>query len=446
MRFKTVSAITVGITLFAAFALGGASFGAAAKPGAACTKAGAVNKSTGYPLVCVKSGKKLVWKLQTKPAVTPSPTASPSASPSELQPSPSPTVEPAVNKCKLPVADGRGDVAIAFPRIKDRMRDIGDVRVKVVFVDFSDAPATISTAEALKLVEKSSDIFKSMSYGKMNYIIDPTPKWYRMSLPSTGYYFNTYESQHSYVEEALAVADPTVDFSTSDSFLIFANPDAKHFNNGPAASYQLADAIKVDGKYLNNGATSGNDIYVWKSMWLNHEISHSMGLVDLYARDDAGLRDGYHRYVGQFSYMGFSSLDSQAPSLFAWERWVLGWIDDSQVTCTTQPGTYQLTALNAVGGNKVVVIPTGETTAIAVEYRTALGYDSKIAKEGALVYNLDTSAQSGFGPLLVQSNFNNQDDLWKLKAPLAVGESITDGKFTITMSAASDGVATITVK
>jgi hypothetical protein len=31
----------------------------------------------------------------------------------------------------------------------------------------------------------------------------------------------------------------------------------------------------------------------------------------------------HHRYVGQFSYMGYSSFESNAPSLLAYERWNL---------------------------------------------------------------------------------------------------------------------------
>lgn len=422
----------IAIALLSALVLVGAgqtAFGATAKAGAACTKVGQTTKVGKTTLVCTASGKKKVWKVKA---------------PVVAKPAPIPAPEPVdlTAACKLPVADGRGDVAIAFPRISDRGQTTGVVKSKIIFVDFSDAPASKTTQQAFDMIKRAPEVFSEVSYGRLDYQLDPTYKWYRMSKPATSYNFNTYESQRAYVEEALKLADKDVDFKDAGSFLIFANPDATHFQNGPAVSYFERDGIVLDGTNLHNGATSGNDINVWGAIWLNHEISHSLGLVDVYARDEAGFGyAGFHRYVGYFSYMGFSDFNSQAPGLFAWERWVLDWLTDDQIKCATSPiGQHTITPVETKGGVKALVIPTGKATAIVVESRRAVGLDSKLAKPGALVYKIDTSLQSGFGPLQVQSNFDNTQDIWKTKAPLAKGESLKVGAYTITvLDATADG-------
>ena len=50
-----------------------------------------------------------------------------------------------------------------------------------------------------------------------------------------------------------------------------------------------------------------------------------------------------------------------------------------------------------------MVVPLTETTALVVESRRLLGYDLYLRKEGALVYKIDTSVQSGEGPIVVGS-------------------------------------------
>ncbi|NHZ88308.1 hypothetical protein F2P45_04595 [Massilia sp. CCM 8733] len=50
---------------------------------------------------------------------------------------------------------------------------------------------------------------------------------------------------------------------------------------------------------------------------------------------------------------------------------------------------------------KAVLVPTGASTALMIESRRATGYDTGMAREGALVYLIDTAAGSGNGPIKV---------------------------------------------
>lgn len=409
--------------------------------GAPCKKQGQASISAGLKYTCVKSGKKLMWSkgiavAQPIASPTPSPTPSPSASPATPTPSPSPSVDPLID-CKLPVADGRGDVSIGgWPRISERSKVLGDVTATVIMVDFPDAPATMTPADALARISPAQDVFKEMSYGKMNYNLKPQLKWYRMSKNSSDYVSGgwTFNKHREYITEAAKLADSEVDFSNTDTLIILANPDARGMGmSGPAFAAVRGNGITLDGRYITNGATSAYDLNNWKSIWLNHEISHTMGLVDLYAfttSDRSNRYDGF-RYTGEFSYMGFSSYQSNAPSLLAFERWNLGWIEDSQVECVKSSQFTKLIApVQTSGGTKAVIVPISPTKAVVVESRRALGIDSAINKSGALVYLVDSSIQSGLGPIKVFPSDLVNDPRY-LKAPRAQGESVTVEGITI---------------
>ena len=354
--------------------------------------------------------------------------------------------EPASNTCALRMASDRGDVGLGFPKIADRGASTGAVDTAVIFIDFDDEQATRTPEETFSLIEGASQTFEEVSYGNLAYKMKPFYKWLRMSKPATEYSYEHFDTHQELVIEALKLADSNgYDFSGIDSFVIVTSPDGTRFPNGPAFAGASGDGIELDGQRLNNGATSGSDLTYWGSMWLNHEISHSMSLVDDYSAEGESDAD-WHKYVGQFGYMGYSSLESNAPGLFAFERWQLDWITDSQVKCLPKSGgTVTLQNVETPGGVKLVIIPLSETMAIAVESRRPIGIDSKLAKSGALVYVLDTSKLSGYGPLVVQSNTPQEEDQWLTQAPLSSGESILVEGYEIQVVNASDKSDTIKV-
>ena len=429
---------------------------ASVKAGGSCTKVGATTSTASTKYTCIKSGKKLIWNKGValpQPAEQATPSASPTASASPT-PSPSATIKPTANTttpCKLPIADGRGDVSIGgWPRIADRMRTTGTINVQVVMVDFPDAVAKMTPQAAFAMISGAADTFNEVSYGRMQYNLIPNYKWYRMKSNSTTYapLNKSFLSQRAYIEEALSMADPDVDFSNADSFIILANPDSTGIgSSGPAFSSVFGRGFTLDGKYIANGATSSHDLNNWKSIWLNHEITHTMGLVDLYAATPGGGSDywDWHRYVGQFSYMGFSSFDSNAPGLTAYERWYLGWIDDSQIICSSTEASQLITAVEVAGGVKAIMIPISKTKEIVIESRRPIGLDKGLKKSGALVYLVDSTKQSAMGPVQIYPSDTKNDPLY-LQAPRANGESVSLEGYTITVTASDSSGDTVSVK
>jgi len=329
--------------------------------------------------------------------------------------------------CRLP--GGQYGVSLGFPRIFNRLRSTGDVRIKVLFVDFSDAVATRTTQATLGLFSPGAEQFyDAVSYGRLHLTLDPVHGWLRMSKPTSGYPWNplTFAGQKAFIQEAIQLAGPNLDASNSDSLVVIANPDATALGYGPAFTSNHGDGFAVGSKVFDNGATSGHDLLTWGPGWFNHEFGHAMGLVDLYELGVSNPQN-FH-YTGDFGMMG--NILGDAPEYLGWERWLLGWLDDADVVCAPRGHTTAtLTPVEVAGGTKLVVVPTGATTAVVVESRHALGHDSALTEEGPLVYFIDTSIDSGNGVVKVLPVADS--DLRKLTAPLAVGQSLTFAQVTV---------------
>jgi M6 family metalloprotease-like protein len=341
--------------------------------------------------------------------------------------SPAPAVT-GMTPCKLADASGRPDVAIGFPRIASRAPSTGSVKVSVIFVDFSDAPATRTPQEVFGIISPAAEnYYNAVSYNNLTLSFDPTYRWFRMSKPSSQYGWAslTFDLHKAYIQEAISLADPTVDFSKSDAFLIVSNPDGGSLQNGPAFCSSPGFGVSADGKVFLNGVTSGKDLLSYRGLWFPHEFGHNMGLPDLYAFGIGQL----HRYVGSFSLMG--NILGFAQEYNAWERWLLGWLNDSQVVCQSNTGSSNvtLTPLEVKSaGVKLLVVPIDANTAVLVESRKTVGYD-RLPKDGPVVYFIDTKVTTGSGPLKVLPI--NDTDGSKAQNIMSVGQTITFGSVSI---------------
>ena len=326
-----------------------------------------------------------------------------------------------VESCRLKSALESKSGGIGFPRHTTKLRSTGGVRLLVLFVDFPDSVATKSTESVLKIISPESErLYSEMSYGRVAFELVLVNRWLRMSKESSAYDARRGSSgfnHRNYLEEALRLGIDGLDASTLDGFIVLTNPETKTIEFGPA--FALDDefwGIRTGSKLWMNGASSGFDLNYWGYKWMNHEIGHTMGLPDLYA-----YSDGSHRFVGGWSLMGLIS--GHAPEFFAWERWLLSWLDDNQVICLPNGSiTATLNAVPVVGGQKMIVTPINQYQAVVVEVRRQLGNDFNVREEGPLVYLVDTRLRGGNGVIKVLPI--NDIDVEKKSAPLSVGETL----------------------
>jgi hypothetical protein len=330
--------------------------------------------------------------------------------------------------CKLPNYSPRDDVALGFPRLPYRLNPVGVRRWAILAIDFPDLPATEAPSAILSALSPAAAFYSSVSYGRLTAELAlGVPRVVRMPLPSTAYSFSTFDSHRNYLRNATDAAcaagwDPAGGWDSVVAMAAVATPGLAF---GPAFCAVPGEGYNPCGgaSELLNSATSGNDFKGWGFKWFNHENSHTMGLVDLYAFSGAGE----FRFTGQWGIMG--DISGAAPEMFGWERWLLGWLVDAEVACLgAGNATVALAPLSGGGGAgapRLLVVPTPSalrTTAVAVEFRTPQHYDAAIPKAGLLVYAMDTSFATGEGPLRVLNA--EEGDNAKLQAPLAVGEAL----------------------
>lgn len=331
-----------------------------------------------------------------------------------------------ISSCKPPSTGG--GTSLGFPRISHRLKASGDVRLTVLFVDFPDLVSDRTTASMLSLISPESEsYFRAVSYGAMNLIYQPHNTWLRMSKSASAYGWNalTYDLHRAYIQEAINLAGSGVDYSKTDGIVVLSPPIASSpLTNGPALVAGAGAGVSAGGRVFANAITSGRDVLGWGPYWANHELGHNLGLQDLYANTTPG-----HRYVGSFSLMGLIS--GPAREFFAWERWTLGWVGDSQVACFGS-GTHQATLvpIERAGGTKLVAVPITSTATVVAESRRVEGYDTSSVTPGILVYVVDTARPLQTGPIRVLPL--NDNDERKLSAALTVGQSLSYEGVTVT--------------
>jgi M6 family metalloprotease-like protein len=227
----------------------------------------------------------------------------------------------------------------------------------------------------------------------------------------------------------VALADPEVDFTGIDEVVVLATPNANVIAYGPTWTGGSFDdgSITPDGQYITNGVTSGVDILYWGYLWLPHEMGHSLSFVDVYDYD------GRPGYSGEFSLM--NDIAGHAPEYLAWERWHAGWLDDDQILCVASDTTATIGPIEVSGGPKAAVVKVGPNRVVVIESRRAVGYDHALQREGAVVYVVDTSIESGYGPIQVAND----------RLALLPGESVTVDGVTVTVSGATAAGDTIII-
>ncbi|MFC7306220.1 M6 family metalloprotease domain-containing protein [Streptomyces monticola] len=292
-------------------------------------------------------------------------------------------------------------------------RSTGPVRALNLMIDFSDAPGEGRATDRLgEFFPQTQEWFRTASYGRMDYQPHaPVKDWLRMPRPFSSYGIERGApfdpGYRELVQDIVEKADPEVDFSTYDLVNILITPNA-----GPSAldtvlsvtfagnhEAPVADGVPVsNASFVYSRQDDGSGSYRETGFRvLPHENGHVFGLPDLYTSDGGGA-------VGHWDIM---SEDWGANNdLLGWHKWKLGWLDDDQISCASDPGTtdHLLGPLATPGGTKLAFIPLDEQTGYAVEVRTRGGNDDAVCKPGVLIYRVDADVDTGHGPVTVSDS------------------------------------------
>jgi M6 family metalloprotease-like protein len=369
----------------------------------------------------------------TDGSVTPTPPPSPTPTPT-VPPTPDIAGRLPIENCKLASGDF-GKRTSSFP-ISDynQSNTAGKIRIALIFVDFPDAVANADAESYFnKISTKVSAVYREMSYGQLTVEFVRVPGWIRMSKESLKYNVmqnaKSYESSVRYVNEALTIADRSVDMTGVTSVAVFAVESAP----GVAGDYKWGldePLITGEGSKITSLIVTGGQWWLtnWEPLVVAHEFGHVLGLQDLYSKNE----DDRSPFVGDFDLMSNASEDSAAPSLLGWDRWRLGWISDASVVCVkpTAENRITLSPLQTGKGTLLAVVPLSATRALVMESRHPIGIDSKLATSGVLVYIVDTSIDTTEGPMRVQLAPNATLD----DALLEVGEYLKAAGWTVSVT------------
>lgn len=393
----------------------------------------------------------------------------------------------------------------------------------MVFLSFPDSTPNTTPAELTgDYFPATSRFFERASYGRFTVRPHPQRTWIQMPHASTSYAIQrdwNATDRAAYLRDALAVADPRVDFSRYDVVYFVADPDAPGVDSDATKVVNLDTPLRADGKAIRRVVTVFEK-HPPDRLVLAHETGHVFDLPDLYHRPSDGKGD-WDTYVGDWDLMG--SQFGLAPDLFGWHKWRLGWLEPHQVACVLGSGTTRLTlepleagpvdpavgsagasargaggsgvlvarsaapsgpgaalqgprvsarradasvlgpwassrgpqpsardsggsgaSSGAVGvaappgsqtfgagrGTKLVVVPTGPDSAVALEARGSAGNDGSTCEQGVLGYRVRSETESGSGPIQVLDAHPHTESCWEdsvypplADAPVSLGES-----------------------
>ena len=276
----------------------------------------------------------------------------------------------------------------------------------MLFVEFPDLPARESSRALYRqLVLRARRWFAEVSYGRLRLDVTAVERWFRMprDLPSYGLADGISWREHrAYLADAIAAADEAVDFSRYQVVYVVA-PKGTAVERSPAFQANRGSGIQADGIDVRHGATFFEDTKFDPRHAANvliHETGHVLGLPDLY---DVPHPTFWRllRFAGGWDMM---SWNGPGAHFLAWQKWKLGWLDPAQLTCLDWPGslTATVTPLERRGGLKAIVVPTSPSSAYVVEARRRIGQDAWLCREGVLVYAVDATVPTGYGPVRIR--------------------------------------------
>ncbi len=287
---------------------------------------------------------------------------------------------------------------------------------------------------------------KYSSDGESNVEIRYPDQYIEFSNKVTSYDIS-HENRHDspghsrFVKDLVAAVDSKINFSGANLIIVVVPPGT------PLANFQqgsLKDFVTQEGTIRHGSSMYPFTLTDLQSVkfsnflspfWWIHELYHSgVGFDDHYGDTKRDINTEYG--LGHWTLM-----TPWGGDLSVLEKWVLGFITDSQVHCinTSQPTTRWIVPSSVKSKEKkAIVIPISQTKGIVIESVRAAGLYYKISKdsEGVLAYVADLEIQThGLGlKLILPTNRNpDQPPFFLSQAPLRQGESVYSNGFKITV-------------
>ena len=397
---------------------------AAPKAGSKCTKAGQTSTSAGIKYTCVKSGKKLLWDKgvalkKSEPA--PAPSAETKVEVKNLLSSDT-RITPNSGLTSLEICktvDKTPDYAWGgkifhrngFPRPEISVAGKKTAKILVVPIIFKDLPFREEKIQRGQIFSSDVDLlnetiplikesFKVLSVQRFEVEIDVLPKsqWlvFDRDNPFSGVWgvdnFTT-------LMEMIEKEKPDFNFNGYDTFAFISG-------NGLPGQMGLGSAQATFQRVKNSQSGFMNATLMLggitnTTLWV-HEFGHSLfSFEDLYLFSQAS--SGAPRKLGDVSVPSRWDLmsDSSRISLLGWNKFLIGWLYDSEVRCISEQKSsiHYLSNRETSNDTKLLTINLAPGVTLAAEAKNASGTD-----KGLLLYLINSYTSHGEGPVLTQNS------------------------------------------
>ena len=275
-------------------------------------------------------------------------------------------------------------------------------RIVVIAVEFNDVRHSKSKDEIDAMMRQNDAYWREVSYGKISTQWVATG-WYKLGK-SLDYYGADMREKGNDVHgsqllsDAVLAADMDVDYRTfKHVFVVHAGMDQRISNRTndlwphfwSQLGIQTNDRVKVDCA-----------LYVAEFARLNayvHEFAHSLGLPDLYPRDETK-----RRLVGVWSPMDSGEwlgnpIGSSPARPEAWSTIRLGWLSPLEIQPSDAGTNVTLLPLGVSEGTRVIRIPAGNKLYYLVEFRRKIGVDQSLPFiDGLIISLINETALRGY--------------------------------------------------
>ncbi len=439
---------------------------AAPKSGASCPRIGMKEEFGNKRFTCIKSGKKLIWnKGVTLPKpVTDSSRAKSLPTPNVVLPTPNADRASAaeypltsrnafadIEICKVK-STLTGSESVGFPR-NTAIPSVGALRGVTLFVEYSDLKDDGNPIRVWKNQQKptAENYYKIASYGKLNLKVDLVEKVYPIKKSVLTYNLDTHHDAPAkpnanpgeLVLDAMNAADSDVDFSKYD-FVNVVTPSTTMIGFEGAIGLENT----FDGKQFRR-ATFGSireyEDSLSKYNWLVHESGHLLGLLHPYSYNNSGF------VIPTWDLMGDAATENS--EFLAWHKFLLGWLDSSQIDCLDSNNksitTHLISPLTEKNTDvKTIIVKLSENEALVLENRRKSALNNiDGSQEGVLAYLVNGTIKPGTGAVsfLFSKLTTNRDG--RLIGTLKTGESVTHKniKVNVLSSAVSGDYVSVTI-
>jgi M6 family metalloprotease-like protein len=318
-----------------------------------------------------------------------------------------------VTECKL-LDPFQSNVRLGFPKNPSRLNATGNQNILLLAVDYSDAPANVDAVQELKLAfdtVKTNDFFKSVSYNKLSLTFEYFPRVVRLPRTSSNYIgqlTNVYPPPvdvYRIMQDATSSISREVNFSNFQAIAILDLGRIDSWGGWGFALPTDSPGFFTSSGYIKNstvmsgylGGKTATPEQGYRTSTLIHELGHLFGFIDLYI-----IKPGNY-FIGQTP--GPFDVMNGKGEFLGWQRWLQGWIADSNVSCFSfdDPDTsIQLRPLGkASTGIQIAVVKVSSRKALVLESRKSTVTDELGVNEGLLAYEIDLSVQTLQGPVKI---------------------------------------------